>query len=97
MFLAKKEVFQWLIEGKKTIDVRRGNPRAGEVAVFTSGRRTLKLRIVKTQTGTLDEVVRSDNFRQVVPSAANVCDAYAYMRNIYGSCEGVFTAYTVAP
>jgi ASC-1-like (ASCH) protein len=97
MLLAKKEVFQWLLEGKKTIDVRKGNPRLGEFAVFASGSRMLKLRIVKTQTGKLNEIVRPENFRQVVPSAANIDDAYAYLCNIYGSCEGFFTAYTVAP
>ncbi|MGD6807374.1 MAG: ASCH domain-containing protein [Candidatus Bathyarchaeia archaeon] len=95
MFLAKKEVFQWLKEGKKTIDVRKGKPRTGDVAVFTCGRCTLKMRIVGTRTGSLGEVVREDNFRQVIPSAANLEAALGYLRGIYGDYDGVFTAYTV--
>ncbi len=97
MFLAKKEVFQWLKEGKKTIDVRKGKPRPGEVAVFTSGPHVLKMRIVGVRCGKLGEVVREDNFRQVIPSAANLEDALGYVRGFYGGYDGVFTAYTVAP
>jgi ASC-1-like (ASCH) protein len=97
MFLAKKEVFEWLSEGKKTIDVRKGRPRMGDVAVFACGPRLLKLRIVGTQTGKLTEVIRADNFRQVIPAATTLDEALAYLRRIYGSCEGCFTAYTVVP
>jgi ASC-1-like (ASCH) protein len=97
MFLAKREVFQWLSEGKKTIDVRKGLPRPGGTAVFACGPRMLKLRIVGIQTGKLDEIIRADNYRQVIPSAVSVDDALAYLRAIYGACEGVFTAYSVVP
>jgi ASC-1-like (ASCH) protein len=97
MFLVKKEVFQWLSEGKKTIDVRKGRPQEGDVAVFACGAQLLKLRIVGRQTGKLIEVIRVDNFRQVIPSATSLDEALAYLRGIYGSCDGCFTAYTVVP
>ena len=96
-FLAKKEVFEWLTQGKKTIDVRKGTPQHGEVAVFLCGPRRLTLNVVKTESGRLTDVIRSDNYRQVIPVAANLSDALAYLRRIYGDCDGVFTAYTVAP
>ena len=87
----------WLKEGKKTIDVRRGNPRQGESAIFLCGRFRLELRIVEVRSGRLCEVINEDNFRKVVPSAAKLEDAIAYLRNIYGCYDGIFTAYAVAP
>ena len=85
------------MQGTKTIDVRKGSPQHGDTAVFISGPYRLTLRIVKTQSGKLTDVVGLDNFRQVIPSAADVDDALAYFRRLYGNCDGVFTAYTVAP
>ncbi len=96
-FLAKKEVFQWLISGKKTIDVRKGNPKSGDIAVFQSGSDLWRLKIVKTEVGLLSEILRSDNFRAVVPSALELEDAVDYLKRIYGVCDGVFTAYYVEP
>jgi len=96
-FLAKKEVFQWLAQGQKTIDVRKGVLKPGEIAVFQSGPNVLRVKIVKTESGQLTDVLRSDNFRAVVPSAAVLGDAVGYLRGIYEVDGGVFTAYYVAP
>jgi hypothetical protein len=97
LLLAKKEVFIWLKDGKKTVDIRRGNPKPGEIATFQSGPHALKLRIVKSESGRLTEVIRSDNYRQVIPSAAGLGDAVAYLRGLYDDYDGVFTAYYLAP
>ena len=97
MFFARKEVFEWLAQGKKTIDVRKGNPRDGDIAVFQSGPRTLRLRIVKKESGRLEEVLRLDNFRAVIPSALELDDAVDYLQRIYGISDGIFTAYYVEP
>ena len=96
-FLAKKEVFQWLAQGQKTIDVRKGNPKPGEIAVFQSGPNVLRLKVVKTESGQLTDVLRSDNFRAVIPSAMVLGDAIGYLQGIYGVDDGVFTAYYVEP
>jgi ASC-1-like (ASCH) protein len=93
LFLAKREVYKWIQEGRKTIDVRKGTPRRGEVAVFQSGANNLRLLIVKRETGKLEEIIRSDNFKMVIPSAIDVENALDYLRGIYGSEDGVFTAY----
>ena len=53
------------------------------------------MRIVKRETGRLGEVVRSDNYRQVIPSAVAIDDALAYLRGIYCGYDGVFTAYYI--
>ena len=97
VFRTKKEAFQWLSTGKKTIDVRKGFPYRGEIAVYLSGRNVLRMKVVKTETGGLREVVRSDNYRLAIPSASVVDDAVAYLQGLYDEYEGVFTAYYVAP
>ncbi len=96
-FLAKKEVFEWLMHGQKTIDVRKGNLKPGEIAVFQSGSRILRLKIVKTESGRLTEVLRLDNFKLVIPTALELGDAVNYLERIYGVCDEVFTAYYIAP
>jgi hypothetical protein len=53
------------------------------------------MRIIKRDTGRLGEVVRSDNFRLVIPSAVVIDDALAYLRGLYEGYDGVFTAYYV--
>ena len=96
LFFAKKEVFQWLLQGQKTIDIRKGNPKLGEIAVFQSGSSILRLKIVKTECGQLTDILRLDNFKAVIPSAPVLEDAIGYLREIYGVNDGVFTAYYVA-
>ena len=93
LLTARKEVYAWIKEGKKTIDVRKGRGRSGDVAVFQCGTSHLRLPIIKRETGMLTEVIRIDNFREVIPTAECLEDALHYIELIYGSCEGVFTAY----
>lgn len=97
LFRTKKEAFEWLSSGKKTIDVRKGKPHLGETAVYLSGQKVLRMRISKTQIGPLDEVVRSDNYSAVIPSAVTLEDAVAYLRGLYDGYDGVFTAYFITP
>jgi ASC-1-like (ASCH) protein len=97
VFRTKKEAFEWLRTGKKTIDVRKGEPRNGEIAVYLSGRNILRMRITKRETGRIEQVVRPDNYRLVIPSATTVEEAVVYLRNLYEGYDGVFAAYHVSP
>jgi ASC-1-like (ASCH) protein len=97
VFRTKKEAFEWLKTGKKTIDIRKGEPLRGEIAVYLSGRSILRMKITKRETGRIEEVVRLDNFRFVIPSAVTVEEAVSYLRQLYCSYDGVFAAYHVAP
>ena len=83
--------------GEKTIDVRKGDPCRGEIAVYLSGRKVLRMKITKREMGRLEEVVRSDNYRLVIPSAVTAEGAVAYLRQLYDGYDGVFTAYYVVP
>jgi len=42
------------------------------------------------------DILRLDNFKAVIPSAAVLGDAIGYLCGIYGVNDGVFTAYYVA-
>jgi ASC-1-like (ASCH) protein len=97
VFRTKKEAFEWLKTGKKTIDIRKGEPLRGEIAVYLSGRSILRMKITKRETGRIEEVVRLDNFRFVIPSAVTAEEAVSYLRQLYCSYDGVFVAYHVAP
>jgi ASC-1-like (ASCH) protein len=97
LLYAKKEVFEWLKSGQKTIDVRKGKPYRGEIAVFQSGPYSLRLKIVARESGKLKDVVRRDNYKFVIPTASRLEDAVAYFFGLYANCDGVFTAYHVAP
>jgi hypothetical protein len=96
LFRTKKEPFEWLRSGQKTIDVRKGNLVRGENAVYLCGRKVLRLKIIRAETGRLRDVVRLDNFGLVIPSALTVADAVAYLQGLYRGYDGVFTAYYVA-
>ena len=96
LFRTKKEAFEWLWSGKKTIDVRKGEARNGRVAVYLSGQRVLRMKILKSESGKLQEILREDNYLLVIPSAANLDCAIAYLVKLYDNGDGVFTAYYVA-
>jgi hypothetical protein len=83
------------MSGKKTIDVRKGNPFRGEFAVYFSGRNVLRMKITKREAGRLEEVVRWGNYRLVIPSALILDDALAYLRELYHGYDGIFCAYYV--
>ena len=93
LFPVKKEVFEWVKAGSKTIDIRKGGARSGAVAVFQLGAHCLRLQITKKETGNLREIVRPDNFRSIIPTAENVDGAVEYLQRLYGDGDGLFTAY----
>jgi ASC-1-like (ASCH) protein len=93
----KKEVYEWLKQGKKTIDIRKGKPLRGEIAVFEAGPHMLRLKIVRKESGRLLDLVRADNYRLIIPYAETLESAIDYLRNLYDDCDGIFTAYHVVP
>jgi ASC-1-like (ASCH) protein len=94
-FTVKRELFSWIKDGTKTIELRKGNASRGEIAVFLSGKEYLRLSIIKKETGSLAEVIRQDNFRQIIPSAERLQDAIDFLKALYKTDQGPFTAYYV--
>jgi ASC-1-like (ASCH) protein len=96
VFFTKKEYFQAIQQGKKTIDIRKGRPQQGGTAVFLSGPQTARMKIERRETGKLAEIVREDNFRLIVPWAGSLADVFSILQGFYGEdVEGDFTAYHV--
>jgi len=67
LFLVKKEVFEWIRTGQKNIELRRGKAKKGDVAVFQRGRNILRGIIVKKEEGSLTDILREDNCKNIIP------------------------------
>ena len=95
-FTVRKEPFNWITTGRKSVELRKGKARKGNYATFLSGRRqAVKARIVKKQEGTLTELLNPSTFHNIVPTARNLDEAIEYIKRFYPSLEGTFTAYEI--
>jgi len=68
--------------------------KKGEKAVFQCGREILRARIVKTQEGNLQDILTVSNYKQIISLATDLEEAMAYLKKLYGSTDGIFTAYS---
>ena len=91
--MVKKEVFEWIRTGQKNIELRIGKAKKGDVAVFQCGRNILRRKIIKREEGNLTGVLRKDNYKKIIPSAHSLEEAVNYIKKLYETTEGVFTAY----
>ena len=96
LFMVKKEVFEWIKTGQKTIELRKGKAKAGDHAVFQCGRNILRGRIISKDEGNLSTLLHNLNFKEIIPTANNVEEATAYIKKLYGTTNGTFTAYQFA-
>jgi ASC-1-like (ASCH) protein len=94
--MVKKEVFQWIKTGKKAIELRKGKAKAGEQAVFQCGRNILRGKIVRRDEGKLQVLLQSLSFKQIIPTANSIEEAEVYIKKLYGTTDGTFTAYQFA-
>jgi ASC-1-like (ASCH) protein len=93
LFLSKKEVLVWIENDAKTIEIRKGNPKRGDIAFFSSGPNKLKRRIIKRETGKINDLLRLDNYNSIIPTAKTLEEAIGYIQTLYGTDKGTFTAY----
>ena len=91
--MVKKEVFEWIKAGQKTIELRRGKARAGDVAVFQCGRNILRGKIIGKEEGSLLTLLQKFDFKKIIPSVNSMEEAKAYLRALYKTTDGTFTAY----
>lgn len=66
----------------------------GSNAVFQCGKHIIRGRIIKKEEGSLTDVLKQDNYKNIVPSAQSLEEATAYLKRLYGTDEGAFTAYS---
>jgi len=57
--MVRREVFEWIQAGRKTIELRRGRAKGGDQAVFQCGRSMLRGSIVSKVEGTLSELLNA--------------------------------------
>ena len=93
LFFVKNEVFEWIKTEQKNIELRKGKAKKGDVAVFQCGRNILRRKIIKREEGILTDVLRKGNYKNVIPSANTLEEAINYIKELYGTTEGVFSAY----
>jgi len=86
--MVKKEVFEWIRTGQKTIEFRRGRAREGDKEFFQCGRNILRGIIVKKEEGSLTDVLRRDNFKNIIPITHSLEEAITYIKKLYGTIEG---------
>jgi len=94
VFRTKKQVYQWIKRGEKTIELRSGKSLNGDNITFLSGRgQTIKARILRRQEGKLEDLLNAATFRKIVPSAKSLDEALTFVREIYPLADGMFTTY----
>ncbi len=93
-FLTKKEVYEWIRTRRKTIELRRGKSQNGEKISFLNGRNeSVKGRILRRQEGRLEDVLNAATYKKIIPTANNLDEAKAFVKQIYPSLEGTFATY----
>jgi len=96
LFMVKKEVFEWIKTGEKTIELRKGKARTGDQAVFQCGRSILRGKITRKEEGSLSTLLQKFDFKKIIPSAKSSEEIKAYVERLYGTTNGIFTAYQFA-
>ena len=70
--MVKKGVFEWIETGRKNIELRRGKAKQGNNAVFQCEKNIIRGVIVRKDEGSLRDVLREDNYKNMIPSDACV-------------------------
>jgi ASC-1-like (ASCH) protein len=74
--------------------LRRGKARKGECISFLNGRNeSVRGRILKKNEGNLEDVLNATTYKKIIPTAKNLNEALDFVKKIYQSTEGEFTAY----
>jgi len=90
-----ESVSEWIRNGQKSIELRKGKCKNGDDAVFQCGSKILRGKIIIKEEGTLKDLLRPGNYKKIIPIANNFEEAVTYLKKIYGNVDGIFTAYTV--
>jgi ASC-1-like (ASCH) protein len=78
LFLTKKEVFEWIEKRLRTVDIRKGKAKQGNIAVFVSGKgrnRAIRAKIIKKIEGDLVDLLKQYGFKNIIPTAKTLEEA----------------------
>lgn len=96
LFPVKKQVFEWIRENKRTVEIREGKSKKGNEAVFRSGRNVLRRKIVETKEGHLRYLLLHYGFKKVVPTVHTLDETLLFYETLGHDINGIFTAYVLA-
>jgi ASC-1-like (ASCH) protein len=93
-FLTKKEVFDWIITGKKTMELRKGKAQNGGRIAFLNGRNeSVRGKILRKHEGRLEDVLDIATYKSIIPTAKTLDEAMDFVKRLYPSTKGTFTTY----
>jgi ASC-1-like (ASCH) protein len=93
-FLTKKQVYEWITAGEKTIELRKGTSQRGDCIAFLNGQRQcVKGRILRKREGKLLDILNVTTYRKIVPTARSLDEAITFVKQLYQTTDGTFTAY----
>jgi ASC-1-like (ASCH) protein len=93
LFMVKKEIFEWIRSGRKTVELRKGKAKSGDQAVFQCGRNILRGKITRKYQNNLEAILQIMDFKKILPIANSAEDVKERMKQFYGTTDGIFTAY----
>ncbi len=95
LFPVKKQVFEWIRENKKTIEIREGKSKRGGEAVFRSGRNVVRRKISETREGRLRYLLLNYGFKKIVPTVHTLEEALRFFETLGHDINGIFSAYVL--
>jgi len=72
---------------------KRKSSKRRENCLLERSKQVAKGRILCFRGGKLEEVLNAGNYKKIIPTAENLGEALAFVKKIYPSTEGTFTAY----
>ncbi len=94
--MVKKEVFKWIENRQKHVEIRKGKPMQGDKAVFQCGKCIIRRKIVSKQTGQLADLLNAVGFKNAVPNAESLEEAIRFYEDLGYSAGTQLTAYVLA-
>lgn len=96
LFPVKKQVFEWIRQDRKTVEIKEGKSKKGNEAVFRSGRNMVRKKIIETKEGRLRYLLLHYGFKKVVPIAHTLEETFRFYETLGHNINGIFTAYVLA-
>ncbi len=96
LFPVRKQVFEWISENKRTVEIREGKSKKGDEAVFRSGKNVVRRLITERREGHLRYLLLHYGFKRVIPTVHTLEETLRFYESLGTNINGIFTAYVLA-
>jgi ASC-1-like (ASCH) protein len=96
LFPVRKQVFEWVREKKRTVEIREGKSKKGDEAVFRSGKEVVRRPITERREGHLRYLLLHYGFKRVIPTVHTLEETLRFYESLGCNINGIFTAYVLA-